>query len=112
MKLREIAYARSGDKGNVSNICVFPYNEAHWDLLKRELTTERVREHFAVLAHGEVTRFEFLGLKGLNFVLTDALGGGVSMSLRTDIHGKAFASLLLELEIDNELVAAADSAVS
>jgi hypothetical protein len=105
MKLREIAYARSGDKGNISNICVFPYDEAQWELLRRELTTSRVREHFATLVNGDITRYEFAGLKGLNFVLTEALGGGVSMSLRSDIHGKAFASLLLELELESATLA-------
>lgn len=100
MKLREIAYARSGDKGDVSNVCVFPYDDNHWELLRGELTAERVREHFATLIKGDVVRYEFVGLKGLNFVLTEALGGGVSMSLRSDIHGKAFASLFLELEIE------------
>lgn len=100
MKLREFAYSRSGDKGDIVNLCVFVYNDANWDVLRRELTVEKVRDIFGSLVNGEITRYELPGTKGLNFVMTEALGGGVSMSLRTDPHGKSYQSLILEIDID------------
>lgn len=100
MKLRELAYSRSGDKGNVSNVCVFAFDDDHWELLQRELTVAKVREKFGDLVKGDITRYELPGTRGLNFVMTEALGGGVSMSLRADPHGKAYQSLILDIDID------------
>lgn len=100
MKLREFAYSRSGDKGDIVNLCVFVYDDDNWDVLRRELTVEKVRDKFGSLVEGEITRYELPGTKGLNFVMTEALGGGVSMSLRTDPHGKSYQSLILEIDID------------
>ena len=82
------------------NLCVFVYNDENWDVLRRELTVEKVRDKFGSLVEGEITRYELPGTKGLNFVMTEALGGGVSMSLRTDPHGKSYQSLILEIDID------------
>ncbi len=100
MKLREFAYSRSGDKGDIVNLCVFVYDDDNWDVLRRELTVEKVRDIFGSLVNGEITRYELPGTKGLNFVMTEALGGGESMSLRTDPHGKSYQSLILEIDID------------
>ena len=100
MKLREFAYSRSGDKGDISNLCVFVYDDDNWEVLRRELTVEKVREKFGGLVKGEITRYELPGTKGLNFVMTEALGGGVSRSLRTDPHGKSYQSLILDIDID------------
>lgn len=100
MKLREFAYSRSGDKGDIVNLCVFVYDDDNWGVLRRELTVEKVRDKFGSLVKGEITRYELPGTKGLNFVMTEALGGGVSMSLRTDPHGKSYQSLILEIDID------------
>ena len=100
MKLREFAYSRSGDKGDIVNLCVFVYDDDNWEVLRRELTVERVRDKFGTLVEGEITRYELPGTRGLNFVMTEALGGGVSMSLRTDPHGKSYQSLILEIDID------------
>lgn len=102
MKLREIAYSRSGDKGDVSNLCVFVYDDDNWELLQRELTVEKVRQKFGDLVRGEIVRYELPGTKGLNFVMTEALGGGVSMSLRADPHGKAYQSLILDIDITDD----------
>ena len=99
MKLREIAYSRSGDKGDVSNICVFPYDDADFALLQERVTADAVRDLFGDLVTGDVVRYEVPSLHGLNFVMTGALGGGVSISLRTDPHGKSYQSLILELEV-------------
>jgi len=59
MKLREIAYSRSGDKGDVANICVFPYDDANWELLRERLTAERVKAFFSRTVKGRVERYEF-----------------------------------------------------
>jgi hypothetical protein len=99
MKLREVAYSRSGDKGDVSNICVFPYREDDYAWLGERLTAELVRAKFAGLVEGEVTRYDLPSLSGYNFVLTRALAGGVSISLRSDPHGKAYQSLILDIDV-------------
>jgi hypothetical protein len=99
MKVREIAYSRSGDKGDTSNICVFVYSDADYALLHDRLTADVVRDHFGSLVQGAVIRYELPNARGLNFVLTRALGGGVSMTLRVDPHGKSFQSHLLDIEL-------------
>ena len=100
MKLREIAYSRSGDKGDISNVCLFVYDDANWDVLREQVTVEKVRDLFGPLVKGDIVRYELPGTKGLNFVMTEALAGGVSRSLRADPHGKAYQSLILDLEVD------------
>ena len=99
MRLREIAATRSGDKGDVSNICVFVYDVSDWSLLVERLTAQRVAEHFADVVAGPVERHVVPTLHGLNFVLYRALSGGVSMSLRVDPHGKSYQSHLLSIEL-------------
>lgn len=99
MLLREIAHARAGDKGNISNISVIAYDPADYPLLERWLTAERVRQHLHALVHGEVRRYTLPGLGALNFVLQDALAGGVTRSLALDAHGKTLSSALLALDI-------------
>jgi len=99
MRLREIAYSRSGDKGDVSNVCVFVDDPADYPLIVERLTADRVRAHFGGLVEGDVVRYELPIVHGLNFVLDRALGGGVSMTLRVDPHGKSFQSHVLDMEI-------------
>ena len=99
MLLRDIAHARAGDKGNVSNISVIAYDPADYPLLERWLTAERVRQHLRALVRGEVRRYTLPGLGALNFVLQDALAGGVTRSLALDAHGKTLSSALLALDI-------------
>jgi hypothetical protein len=99
MKLREIAFSRAGDKGAVSNVCVFPYDDANWDIVREKLTVDVVRQIFGPLVKGEITRYEYPRLKGLNFVMKDALEGGCTINLRTDPHGKSYANLILEAEL-------------
>jgi len=99
MKVYEIADTRCGDKGDISNVCVFVRRDEDWDLLREHLTADAVRRQYGDLVRGDVTRYEFPVLKGLNFVMTGALGGGVSMSLRTDPHGKSYAGLMDEIEL-------------
>jgi hypothetical protein len=102
MKLREIAHSRTGDKGNTSNISVIAFDERHYPLLERHVSAERVKSHFAEIAHGEVTRYELPKIGALNFVLRDALGGGVTRSLALDAHGKGLSSAILDLDIPVE----------
>ncbi|SNS99946.1 hypothetical protein SAMN06265795_11183 [Noviherbaspirillum humi] len=99
MLLREIAHARAGDKGNISNLSVIAFDPRHYPLLERHVTAERVKQHFAGIVQGEVVRHALPGLGALNFVLHDALAGGVTRSLALDAHGKTLSSALLSLEI-------------
>jgi hypothetical protein len=98
--LSRIASARSGDKGEGSNVGVMARSGAAFELLRRELTPERVAEHMAGLNRGTVTRFEAPNMQVLNFLLADSLGGGGSASLRTDAQGKTHGLALLRLELD------------
>jgi non-ribosomal peptide synthetase component E (peptide arylation enzyme) len=100
MKLREIAHSRTGDKGNTSNISVIAYHEQDYPLLLAQVTTARVKAHFAGVVQGEVVRYELPNIAALNFVMTGALGGGVTRSLALDAHGKSLSSALLDLEIE------------
>ncbi len=99
MKLRELAHARSGDKGDVSNISVIAYDRTGYERIRAALTPERVRRHLRDIVRGEVNRYELPNLLALNFVMTGALGGGVTRSLALDAHGKCLSGLLLELEL-------------
>lgn len=99
MKLRAIAHSRTGDKGNMSNISVIAYRQEDYPLLVEHVTAERVEAHFAEITRGEVTRYELPNIGALNFVLRDALGGGVTRSLALDAHGKSLSSAILDLDI-------------
>lgn len=97
--LREIAHARTGDKGDTSNISVIAYDAADYPLLARHLTAARVKARLAGIVRGEVTRYELPKLGALNFVLEGALGGGVTRSLALDAHGKSLGAALLDMPI-------------
>jgi len=99
MKLKEIAHSRTGDKGEISNISLIPYNESDYEMLKQKVTAEKVKEYFTEICKGEVLRYELDGINALNFVMDKALGGGVTRSLAIDKHGKALGMALLEMEI-------------
>ncbi len=100
MKLREIAHSRTGDKGNIANISLIVYDMEHFPMLQEQVTAERVKAWFRELVQGEVVRYELPSIGALNFVLIDALGGGVTRSLALDRHGKSLSSVLLEMEIE------------
>ena len=99
MKLKEIAHARTGDKGDISNISVIPYKEKDYEFLKEYLTADVVKQFFSEICRGGVRRYELEGIHSLNFVLYGALGGGVTRSLALDKHGKSLGMALLEMEI-------------
>jgi len=98
--LARIATARSGDKGEGSNVGVMARSEAAYAYLKSALTAERVRAHMCGLNRGGVKRYVADNLRVLNFLLEDSLGGGGSASLRTDAQGKTHGLALLRMEID------------
>ena len=99
VKVHALAHARAGDKGNTSNISVIAYDDAAWKILREQLTVERVMDAFAHVAKGPVTRYELPALKALNFVIENALGGGVTISLAQDAHGKSLSYLMLDIEL-------------
>ena len=99
MTLRSIAHARTGDKGETCNISLIAYHARDYERLVRHVTPERVKAHFGGIVEGEVTRYELPQLGALNFVMTRALGGGVTRSLALDAHGKSLSSALLSMEI-------------
>lgn len=99
MTLRDIAHARTGDKGDTCNISLIAFDERDYPRLLEQTTAERVKALFGDIVRGEVTRYELPHLGALNFVMTRALGGGVTRSLSLDAHGKSLSSLLVDLEI-------------
>lgn len=99
MRLRDIAHARTGDKGETCNISLIAYHARDYERLVRHVTADRVKAHFAGIVEGEVTRYELPQLGALNFVMTRALGGGVTRSLALDAHGKSLSSALLSMDI-------------
>ncbi len=106
VRLRDIAHARSGDKGDASNVGLIAASEALYEVIRREVTPERVKAHFARVCRGKVDRYEVPNLNALNFILHDALGGGGTESLKTDAQGKTHAQglLMMEIEVPEELI--------
>lgn len=100
VKLIEIAHARSGDKGDISNIGLIAFNQKGYDLIKNKVTAARVKKHFGDLVKGKVIRYELPNILAFNFVMYDALGGGGAHTLRLDTMGKTMAGALLRMEID------------
>ena len=100
LALSRIAHARSGDKGDTSNIGIIAFHQKHYPILAREVTPERVKSFFGEMVKGKVERFELPNLGALNFLLHEALGGGGTLSLRTDAQGKTLGAALLRMEID------------
>ncbi len=98
--VRALAHARSGDKGDDSNIVVVAYEPAFYGPLAAQLTPERVKSHFKGVATGAVERYDVARLGVLNFVLRGALGGGVSRSVCLDNYGKALGAAILSVEIE------------
>lgn len=99
MQLRELAHARTGDKGNTLNVSVICLDPRHYDHLRLHLDAHAVKAWLAGIVHGDVVRYELPSLGAFNFVLRDALGGGVTRSLALDAHGKSVSSALLAIEV-------------
>ena len=97
----DLAHGRSGDKGDVCNMGLIARNPQAWEVLKREVTAERVKAHFGDLIKGEATRYELPNIHALNFVCRGALDGGGTLSLRSDHLGKVMYTWLLRMEVDD-----------
>jgi hypothetical protein len=100
LRLADFCQARSGDKADIANIAVFAPTDATYQVLRDQVTAERVAAHLAPLVNGRVVRYEAPNVHGLNFVCTQALGGGGPRTLRSDMLGKTLGPNLLRLEID------------
>ena len=100
IELTKLAHARSGDKGDTANVGVIALKDEIYPILVREVTREKVKEHFGEMVKGDVERFELPNLKALNFLLHESLGGGGTLSLMTDAQGKTFSTALLRMKID------------
>lgn len=100
IQLVKLAHARSGDKGDTANVGLIALKDEYYPLLVREVTAERVKEHFGEICKGKVERFELPNLGALNFLLHESLDGGGTLSLMTDAQGKTFSTALLRMEID------------
>ena len=98
--LLKLAHARSGDKGDTANVGLIALKDEYYPILVREVTVERVKQHFGDMVKGDVERFELPNLNALNFLLHGSLGGGGTLSLMTDAQGKTFSTALLRMEID------------
>src|ERR1043166_10192499 len=100
VQLTKLAHARSGDKGDTANIGLIALQDEFYPILVREVTADRVKQHFKGIVHGDVERFELPNLGALNFLLHESLGGGGTLSLMTDAQGKTFSTALLRMEIE------------
>ena len=100
IQLRDLCGARSGDKGDISDLSLFADDEAAYDALLTEVTAERVKAHFGDLVRGPVERYEARNVLALKFVMHDALGGGAPRSLRADNLGKTFGAALLRMWVE------------
>jgi hypothetical protein len=102
-RLADVAIARSGDKGDRATLAVIALDPAHYPLLERWLTAERVRDVYRGVVRGTVVRHALPQLAALHFVMDKALGGGVTRSLALDAHGKTLGSALLALELPEDI---------
>src|SRR6188768_2499215 len=100
IELTKLAHARSGDKGDTANVGVIALKDEIYPILVREVTREKVKEHFGEMVKGDIERFELPNLKALNFLLHESLGGGGTLSLMTDAQGKTFSTALLRMKIE------------
>ncbi|MFI5174896.1 MAG: hypothetical protein ACHQKY_08570 [Terriglobia bacterium] len=98
--LLKLAHARSGDKGDTANIGLIALKPEYYPALVKEVTATRVKKHFRGICKGPVERFEIPNLGALNFLLHESLGGGGTVSLKTDAQGKTYSTALLRMEID------------
>ena len=108
VQLTKLAHARSGDKGDTANVGLIALKDEFYSILVREVTADRVKEHFRGICRGDVERFELPNLGALNFLLHESLGGGGTLSLMTDAQGKTFSTALLRMEVEISDQEAAD----
>src|SRR5258705_6122909 len=99
-QLVKLAHARSGDKGDTANVGLIALRDEIYPILVREVTAERVKQHFQGICKGAVERFELPNLGALNFLLHERLGGCGTLLLMTDVHWTTISSALLSIEIE------------
>ena len=102
LRIADLAHGRSGDKGDTCNVGIVAYDDDCYAVLLEQATTERVAKHFGDIVRGEVTRYEIPNIRALNFVLTRALDGGGTQSLRSDHLGKTMYAWLLRMPVSND----------
>ena len=100
IQLVKLAHARSGDKGDTANVGLIALRDEFYPILVREVSAERVKDHFKGICQGEVERVELPNLQALNFLLHESLGGGGTLSLMTDAQGKTFSTALLRMMVE------------
>lgn len=100
VSLLKLAHARSGDKGDTANVGIIALKDEFYPILVREVTEEKVKDHFGEMVKGKVERFDLPNLKALNFLLHESLGGGGTLSLMTDAQGKTLSTALLRMEVE------------
>ena len=100
LPLHAIAHGRAGDKGNRLNVSVIAHEPEFWPVIRDQVTAERIRKLFAYRRVTEVRRYELPKLGALNFVVEDALEGGVNSSLGLDTHGKSLSYLVLGMLVE------------
>ena len=99
IKLIDIAHGRSGDKGDAANVGIIAYDDRGYNIIKKELTTDKVKKHFEGICFGKVERFELPNLRALNFLLHNTLGGGGTVSLKHDAQGK---TLIFPVDVQHD----------
>lgn len=102
VRVWDLAHGRSGDKGDICNIGLIARSDEAYGRLCRQVTSQRLRDHFGALIKGDVDRYELPNIKALNFVCKGALDGGGTLSLRSDHLGKVMYTWLLRMELDDE----------
>jgi len=100
IQLKDLAHARSGDKGDTANIGLIALRSEYYPILEQKVTAEAVKRHFGKIVKGKVERFELPHLNALNYLLHESLGGGGTLSLMTDAQGKTFSTALLRMWIE------------
>lgn len=100
IQLTKLAHARSGDKGDTANVGLIAFRDEIYPILVREVTADRVKQHFRGICKGAVDRYELPNLGALNFLLHESLGGGGTLSLMTDAQGKTFSTALLRMSVE------------
>ena len=100
IRLDQLAYTRSGDKGDISNIGILAFNDTNYQILREQVTAERVKAHYGDLVKGEVTVYEMPNINALQVVMKQALGGGATKTLRFDQTGKAMCLGMLSMEVE------------
>lgn len=100
IQLRELAFARSGDKGDVSDIGLMAKSKNIYDFLSKTITPEKIKEHFKGMIKGDVEIYPMPNIDSIEIVLRRALGGGATCTLRFDQTGKSMGQALLRLEVD------------